>query len=78
MTTVTRLRTFVTEFTRLIDAVDSQDVSFLKSATALLEELVRTDDWLPPVFAAANPFRYQQYGLVAQLERDNTHHFRVL
>ena len=61
LTTVTRLRTFVTEFTRLIDAVDSHDVPFLKSATALLEELIRTDDWLPPEFAAANPFRYQQY-----------------
>jgi predicted metal-dependent enzyme (double-stranded beta helix superfamily) len=55
-----RLRDFVMEFTRLIDANPSES-DVLDSGAALLGGLVVVDDWLPPAFAAADPARYQQH-----------------
>jgi len=57
---IARLRDFVTEFTRLIDANPSEP-DVLERGAALLRGLVVVDDWLPPAFAAADPVRYQQY-----------------
>jgi predicted metal-dependent enzyme (double-stranded beta helix superfamily) len=57
---IARLRDFVTEFTRLIDANPSEP-DVLDRGAALLRSLVVADDWLPPAFAAADPVRYQQH-----------------
>jgi 3-mercaptopropionate dioxygenase len=59
-----RLRDFVIAFTRLVDA-DPAETELLRDGSALLSDLVSTDDWLPERYATASPDRYQQYLLHA-------------
>jgi predicted metal-dependent enzyme (double-stranded beta helix superfamily) len=58
---IARLRTFVADFTRLADESDGNEAVFFDSGRDLLHELIRVDDWLPPVFARPDPARYRQY-----------------
>lgn len=56
---IVRLRTFVEEFTRLLESAVSE-MELLGEAKALLHALVSHDDWLPEIFARCVPERYQQ------------------
>jgi 3-mercaptopropionate dioxygenase len=54
-----RLRTFVQDFTQLLDnAASAMDV--MREGRHLLSELVSHDDWLPEAFARCVAERYQQ------------------
>lgn len=55
-----RLRGFVVSFAELL-ASTNEEQSILESGSALLEQLVARDDWLPDAYAAPDPARYQQY-----------------
>ena len=60
MPNLARLRAFVQDFTRLVDAgADEQGI--FAAGKPLLADLVAHDDWLPPAFAQPDPVRYQQY-----------------
>ena len=56
-----RLRSFVQNFTLLIDEVGNDENRVFADGKQLLSELVSQDDWLPDRFARPNPDRYQQY-----------------
>ena len=55
-----RLRTFVTEFARLVRRTDDE-AEILTTGGRLLAELVAQDDWLPDPYAQPSPQRYRQY-----------------
>ena len=55
-----RVRTFVAAFGVLTER-QLDDRTIKAEGGALLAELVRHDDWLPPKFAAPSSERYQQY-----------------
>jgi predicted metal-dependent enzyme (double-stranded beta helix superfamily) len=55
-----RLREFVRDFTRLVDAGAGEDRVFAEGR-ALLAALVAVDDWLPAEYAQPDPQRYRQY-----------------
>lgn len=60
MTTITPLREFIVNFTKLHDR--QSDAGILQQEGAsLLRALVSRDDWLPDEFAQPNPERYSQY-----------------
>jgi len=68
-----RLAAFVADLDGLVSAgVD--EASLLARGKALLANLVKTDDWLPDVYAAADKDRYQQY----LLYRDPAGRFSVV
>jgi predicted metal-dependent enzyme (double-stranded beta helix superfamily) len=69
MPNLARLRAFVEDFTRLVDAgTDEQGI--FAAGKPLLADLVTHDDWLPPAFAQPDPERYRQYLLYCDpLER---------
>jgi predicted metal-dependent enzyme (double-stranded beta helix superfamily) len=52
-----RLRRFIGEFAGVRD----DDVGAFGARVALLEDLVSSDDWLPPEYAVPDPVRYRQY-----------------
>ena len=56
---IVRLRTFVQEFTQLLDSAASE-MNIVREGRQLLSELVSHDDWLPEAFARCVPERYQQ------------------
>ena len=68
-----RLATFVSAFDALVTTVSDEPV-LLQQGQALLEELVRTDDWLPDAYAEPDPERYRQY----LLYRDTAARFSVV
>jgi predicted metal-dependent enzyme (double-stranded beta helix superfamily) len=55
-----RLRTFVTDFTLLVEQAPDE-ARVVAEGKALLAALVRHDDWLPDAFAQPDPVRYRQY-----------------
>lgn len=55
-----RWRTFLTRMTQLVDR-ELPEAETLDAGSQILAELVSTDDWLPPAFAAPDPARYQQH-----------------
>jgi len=59
MAGIARLRDFVEDMSRLVDA-GGDEASFLAAGAVLLRRLVSTDDWLPPACAEAGP-GYRQY-----------------
>ena len=66
---IARLRTFVQNMTRAMDANEGER-AILAAARPLLSDLITHDDWLPDAFAMPNPSRYQQYLLYCDpLER---------
>lgn len=56
-----RLRDFVQEMTRLVERHGGDEPAMLDQGSALLETLVRHDDWLPDPFAQPSPEGYRQY-----------------
>ncbi|MGR7997411.1 MULTISPECIES: cysteine dioxygenase family protein [unclassified Xanthobacter] len=61
---ITPLRQFVVEMTRLVEATDDEQ-RLLGEGRPLLARLVSRDDWLPDAFAQPHPDFYQQYLLHA-------------
>jgi len=57
---ITRLRTFVQDFTKLIDETAGDEARIFEKGAPLLEALVKHDDWLPEEFARADPKTYRQ------------------
>ena len=57
---LTRLKEFVQEATRVMDTV-SGDRARMNATKPLLERLIANDDWLPDAFAQPHPQYYQQY-----------------
>jgi predicted metal-dependent enzyme (double-stranded beta helix superfamily) len=51
---------FIAKLQRLIDDAPDEPV-ILKEGSALLQELVAHNDWLPDAYAIPNPERYTQY-----------------
>ncbi|KON63344.1 hypothetical protein KOEU_31730 [Komagataeibacter europaeus] len=60
MSTISPLRDFVADFTRLYDRGLSP-AAIQANGANLLRRLVRHDDWLPEPFTRPNPARYSQY-----------------
>jgi predicted metal-dependent enzyme (double-stranded beta helix superfamily)/rhodanese-related sulfurtransferase len=58
------LQYFVTQLNALL-AMHTDEPTRLKHGQALLEDLLKKDDWLPDAFAQPSPERYQQYLLYA-------------
>jgi predicted metal-dependent enzyme (double-stranded beta helix superfamily) len=70
MTQIARLRAFVQDFTRLVEAAGDDEARIFQEGKPLLAGLIAHDDWLPEAFAAADPGRYQQHLLYCDpLER---------
>lgn len=61
MSDLTRFRTFVRDFTDLVDEAGTDEPHILESGADLLADLIANDDWLPDDFAAPHPDHYQQY-----------------
>lgn len=59
MTQITRLRNFIQAMTRLADQNPAEEV-WLSEGGALLQDLIRQDDWLPTALAEPGP-TYRQY-----------------
>ena len=57
---LSRLRTFVTDFAGLLER-SGDEVDVLAHGAQLLAALVAQDDWLPDDFAEPSPERYRQY-----------------
>lgn len=64
MADIGKLRTFIADITRLIEAAPDEAV-LLEQGRALLAGLVAKDDWLPDAYAQPHPQHYQQYLLYA-------------
>lgn len=60
MTTISSLRDFIVDFTKLHDA-DIGAQRLQTEGAKLLHRLISHDDWLPDEFAQPNPERYSQY-----------------
>jgi 3-mercaptopropionate dioxygenase len=70
MSNPSRFRTFIAEFTRLIERAGVDERIMLDEGGKLLKALVSHDDWLPEECAKPNPQYYQQYLLYCDpLER---------
>ena len=61
MSNLPRLRTFIRDFTDLLDDVGTDEPSILERGAPLLADLISSDDWLPDDFATPHPDHYQQY-----------------
>lgn len=65
-----RFRSFVAEFTRLVERMGNDETRIHAEGEKLLLDLVRNDDWLPDEYAQPHPQYYQQYLLYCDpLER---------
>lgn len=56
-----RFRTFVAEFTRLIERAHNDEPRIHVDGEKLLADLINHDDWLPQSCAQPHPQYYQQY-----------------
>ena len=61
MKNISRLRSFITSFTQLVDESDNNEERIFVDGKKLLSELISNDDWLPEAFAKPHPDNYQQY-----------------
>lgn len=61
MPNLARLRAFVQDFTRLVDAAGADEQAIFTAGKPLLAQLVAQDDWLPLAFAQPDPSHYRQY-----------------
>jgi len=61
MTNPARFREFITRLSALVDRHAADEARILDEGGALLAELVRHDDWLPPEYASASAESYRQY-----------------
>lgn len=65
MTDLSRLRAFVAETTRIVEAHGADEAALLAILRPSLAGLVAHDDWLPDAYAAPHPQFYRQYLLYA-------------
>ena len=61
MANIERLRHFIQDMTKLVEAAEGDEPRLLKDGGTLLGNLIANDDWLPDEFAAPAPDRYRQY-----------------
>jgi 3-mercaptopropionate dioxygenase len=61
MKNIDRLRQFLGEFTRLVEAHGRDERQMLERGGRLLSQLVSADDWLPEEAARPHPKYYQQH-----------------
>jgi 3-mercaptopropionate dioxygenase len=65
-----KLRTFIQDMTRLVDAAADDEQRMIGEGREHLGRLVATDDWLPDTFTKPHPEHFQQYLLYCDpLER---------
>lgn len=64
MTDISRLRSFVTEAARIIEA-GADEATILAGLAPKLEALIQHDDWLPEAYAVVDGNRYRQNLLYA-------------
>ena len=70
MSSISRLRSFVLDFTRLVEQAGGNEERLLTDGGKLLGGLVSHDDWLPEECAKPHPEYYQQHLLYCDpLER---------
>lgn len=70
MANIERLRRFVVEMTRAVEAFGRDEAAMLREGKKLLAGLIAHDDWLPEEFARSHPDGYRQYLLYCDpLER---------
>lgn len=56
-----RLKSFIQDFTRLIDKVGNDEQQIFLFGKSLLQSLITHDDWLLNEFSQADPDQYQQF-----------------
>ena len=56
-----RLRTYIQDMTRLVDAHGPDEAKMLAQGETLLKGLIGTDDWLPDEFTVPSTESYRQY-----------------
>ncbi len=56
-----RLKSFIQDFTHLVDKVGDDERQIFISGKELLQSLIAHDDWLPEAFAQSSPDSYQQF-----------------
>lgn len=61
MPSIARLRSFVHDFTTLIERHGADEVRMLEDGERLLGSLIAADDWLPEACARASEEGYRQY-----------------
>lgn len=61
MHNLTRFRSFIQDFTRLIDVAGNDEKKIFVTGKALLQDLIKRDDWLPEEFSQASSDQYQQF-----------------
>jgi predicted metal-dependent enzyme (double-stranded beta helix superfamily) len=61
MTNTARFRDFIARMSALVDRHGADEPRIFAEGGALLADLVRHDDWLPPEFARASAESYRQY-----------------
>lgn len=65
-----KLRAYVQEMTRLVEAAGGDEAHMLGEGELLLKKLIAEDDWLPDAFTKTHPEFFQQYLLYCDpLER---------
>ncbi|MBT5048550.1 MAG: cysteine dioxygenase [Rhodospirillaceae bacterium] len=61
MSSITSLRSFVNDMTRLVERSGDDEVAIRGDGGAMLQKLVASDDWLPEICALPDPASYRQY-----------------
>lgn len=61
MSNLSRLRDYIVDMTRLVNAADGDETRLFREGEPLLTQLVSQDDWLPEACAEPSPGGYRQY-----------------
>lgn len=65
---IPRLQNFILSLSNLLEETQDEAI-ILSSGKGFMEQLVKTDDWLPEAFARPNPDKYQQFLLFVDPEQ---------
>lgn len=57
---IPRLQNFILSLSNLLEETPDES-TIISSAKVFMEQLVKSDDWLPEAFARPNPDKYQQF-----------------
>ena len=57
---IPQLQNFILSLSNLLEETQDESI-IISSGTVFMEQLVRTDDWLPDAFAQPDPDKYQQF-----------------
>ena len=57
---IPQLQNFILSLSNLLEETQDESI-IISSGTVFMEQLVRTDDWLPEAFAQPDPGKYQQF-----------------